>query len=277
MSINPDTRLQNLPPEIQTYSLQMVQLLHNYLQGNLLGVYIVGSAALGGFIAGRSDIDIQGVCARQLSQEEKEQITSLLAHPSLPCPTRGCEFVLYSREKVTIPSPTAGFEVNLNSGPQMCFHVTYDSKDESFHWFLLDRSIAREHGISIFGPDAHELFGVIPRTWLLNALLTSLRWHTDHDEAGYSSILNACRGWRFAEENQWSSKVDAIEWAKTRVADGELLTQALALRAGTCDKTLDQKKVKQFLNSIRERIEQVQQVDTPRTHDRGCFFHPGGL
>ena len=261
MTNNPDHRFQNLPPEIQHYALRLVQLLHSSLQDNLVGVYIVGSGALGGFLTGRSDIDIQGVCARPLSQKEKEAITSLLAHPALPCPTRGCEFVLYWSGNVTIPSPTAGFEVNLNSGPQMPFHVAYDPEDESYHWFLLDRAIAREHGISIFGPAASELFGVMPRAWLLNAILTSLQWHIDHDRTGYSSILNACRAWRFAQENRWSSKQEAITWAQSRVDEPDLLSQALALRAGTSDILLDQTKVKQFLRDIRGKIERVQHAE----------------
>lgn len=258
MSSTSDERLQTLPPAIQTYALQVAQLLQDSLQSDLVGVYLVGSAALGGYISGRSDIDIQGVCTRQLAQEEKEQITSLLAHPALPCPTRGCEFVLYSKEKVATPALDAGFEVNLNSGPHMPFHVTYDPKDESAHWFILDRAIAREHGIRIYGPATRDLFGIIPRAHLLEAILVSLRWHTEHDESGYSSVLNACRGWRFAEENQWSSKLDATEWAKDQGVNVELLTQALALRAGTTDKQLDPKQVKQLLITIKDKIEQSQ-------------------
>ncbi|GHO87503.1 aminoglycoside adenylyltransferase domain-containing protein [Dictyobacter formicarum] len=259
MTGKPDTRMQNLPPEIQFYASQVAQLLHTYLQEDLSGVYLVGSAALGGFIPGRSDIDIQGVCARQLQREEKEQITALLAHPALPCPTRGCEFVLYRKEAVTTSAPDAGFEINLNSGPQMPLHVTYDPKEESPHWFLFDRAIAHEHGISIFGPPSHELFGAIPRAWLIDAVLASLRWHTDYDESGYSSILNACRGWCFAEENQLYSKAEAVEWARVRVGEHDLLQQALDLRAGTTVEKLDPKKVRQFLNKVRERIEQAQQ------------------
>ncbi|GCE24470.1 aminoglycoside adenylyltransferase domain-containing protein [Dictyobacter kobayashii] len=258
MSVDPDRRWHTLPPEIQAYALQVVQSLQGYLHEDLIGVYFVGSAALGGFIPGRSDIDIQGVCARQLGQEEKEQIVSLLAHPSLPCPTRGCEFVLYCQEKVAHPAPDAGFELNLNSGPHMPFHVTYGPQAEPAHWFIFDRLIAREHGISIFGPAAHTVFGVIPRTWALNALLTSLRWHIEHDESGYSSVLNACRGWRFAEEHQLSSKTAAVAWAKAHGVDNDLLQQALALRAGTTNKPLDHKKVNQLLNMIEEKVEQIQ-------------------
>ncbi|GHO41899.1 aminoglycoside adenylyltransferase domain-containing protein [Ktedonospora formicarum] len=259
MHINPDSRLQQLPPEIQAYARQVVDVLYNTLHEQLIGVYLVGSAALGGFLLGRSDIDIQGICERPLSQQEKEYLTALLAHPSIACPTRGCEFVLYRRENVINPSLSGAFEINLNSGPQMPYHVTYDPKEESSHWFILDRAIAREHGISVWGPQAHDLFGAIERSQLLEAILVSLRWHIEHDGVGYSSVLNACRGWRYAQEHQWTSKRDAAAWAKAQGADHDLITQALALRAGTTETPLDQNKVKQFIRRIIEVV--VQQAE----------------
>ncbi|GCE07951.1 aminoglycoside adenylyltransferase domain-containing protein [Dictyobacter aurantiacus] len=256
-----DTRLQALPMDVQSYASQVVQVLHSYLQEGLLGVYLVGSAALGGFVPGRSDLDIQGVCARHLRQEEKEQLAALLAHPALPCPTRGCELVIYQKDAIAASTSTVGFELNLNSGPQMPLHVTYDAKDESPHWFFFDRAIAREHGIALFGPPPQNLFGVIPRAWLIEAVLISLRWYTDYDETGYASVLNACRGWCFVEENQVRSKKDAVAWATTRVDEGGLLRQALALHAGTTDEKLDAARVRRLLDMIQRRVEQVWQEE----------------
>ncbi|GLV55746.1 hypothetical protein KDH_25900 [Dictyobacter sp. S3.2.2.5] len=256
-----DTRLQALPLDVQSYVSRVVQMLHDYLREDLLGVYLVGSAALGGFIPGRSDIDIQGVCARHLRQEEKEQLATLLAHPALPCPTRGCELVIYQKDAIAASASTAGFELNLNSGPQMSLHITYDAKDESPHWFFFDRAIAREHGITLFGPPPQDLFGVIPRTWLIEAVLTSLRWYTDYEEANYASVLNACRGWCFVEENQIRSKKDAVAWATTHVDGGDLLRQALALHAGTTDEKLDPARARRFLDMVQRRVEQVWQEE----------------
>ncbi|GCE31042.1 streptomycin 3''-adenylyltransferase [Dictyobacter alpinus] len=254
-----DRRLQQLPAEIQAYSLQVVERLQDYLRENLVGVYLLGSAALGGFIPGQSDIDIQGICAQPLGQKEKEQIVALLSHPALPCPTRGCEFVLYAEETVRHPSVTTSFEVNLNSGPRMSYHVTYHPEDEPPHWFILDRAIAREYAIPIFGPAANEIFGVIPRAWSLDAILTSAHWHAENDEAGYSSILNACRAWRFALENRWSSKDAATDWARPRVPDSDLLQQALDLRAGKTEEKLDPVRTRHLLAFITESITSIRE------------------
>ena len=242
-----DRRFDGLPPDVQAYVLRVTSRLHEALRGDLLSVYLVGSAAFGGFIPGRSDIDIQAVCARDLRRTEKEDIVERLAHPGLVCPTRGCEFVLYG-----FPD-TRTFEINLNSGPEMPFHVAYDPESESAHWFIIDRAIARQDAVAVFGPEPGELIQEVPREALLDAILDSLDWHARHDPAGSSSVLNACRAWKFVETSRWSSKDNAAAWARNRTGN-PLIDRALAIRAGTAGEGLDDGAVEAFLEMVREHV-----------------------
>jgi hypothetical protein len=103
------------------------------------------------------------------------------------------DFVLYSEEAVAEPSRTLQFEINLNAGPEMDYHLSFDPASEPFHWFVLDISIVRDYGLQLTGPPAREVFAPIPRPWLLDALEDSLEWHADHETLLHYSVLNACR------------------------------------------------------------------------------------
>ena len=114
---------------------------------------------------------------------------------------------------VAIPARRPRFAVNLNAGPRMPFHVSFDPADEPAHWFVLDLAILRAHGRTLTGPPPAELVGPIPRRWQLEAVRDSLAWHQANEPALQQSVLNARRGWRYAEEDVWCSKEDAAAWA----------------------------------------------------------------
>jgi hypothetical protein len=73
---------------------------------------------------------------------------------------------------VAKPSRRPRFEVNLNAGLQMPYHLSFDPASEPSHWFVLDISIVREYGLPLVGPPAGEVFAPIPRPWVLDALET---------------------------------------------------------------------------------------------------------
>jgi hypothetical protein len=251
----PDARLERLPEAVRAYAIAVAERLHGLLDSDLVGVYLVGSAALGGFAEGRSDIDIQGVCALPLAQRRKEEIVDALAHPALVCPARGCECVVYQRAVVAEANAHAAYEINLNSGPHMALHVSYDPSEDPAFWFVLDRAILRDQGVRLLGPEPRELVAPIPYAWIQEALLTALRWHVDNDlRVGADSVLNACRAWRFAEERRWSSKVDAAAWARERVDANSIITEALMVRAGGRAQPLEAKRVRSFLEEVAKRI-----------------------
>ena len=78
----------------------------------------------------------------------------------------------------------------------------------------------------------------MPKAMLLGLLIESLRWH---ERAGVAreddAVLNACRALRYAAEETRSSKAEAGEWARGRVDDAPLVSDALAAR--TDDRRLD--------------------------------------
>jgi Domain of unknown function (DUF4111) len=160
-----------------------------------------------------------------------QAIVEKLSHPRLECPTRGFEFVLYELASVATPRSDAAFEINLNTGPRMELHVSFDPAADPRHWFIIDRAIARIHGVRLCGPQPERLFSALPRLWILQALSESLVWHRTHDLVGHYSVLNASRAWKYATEDGWSSKTRAAAWAKAHApAMRPLVDCCLALR-----------------------------------------------
>ncbi len=136
-------------PETTRYLQEVVRRLRAILGDELVGAYAGGSLALGGYDPGRSDVDVAVVCRGRLADEAKLEIVRALRHEALPCPARGLELVVYPESTVREATPDAGYELNLNTGRSMPFHLSLSPGDgEAEHWYGIDRAIVRDHGSS---------------------------------------------------------------------------------------------------------------------------------
>jgi hypothetical protein len=229
-------------------------LLGRLLGEDLAAVWLGGSGALGGVAPGQSDVDVVAVCQAAPAPEVTEAVVAGLGELAMTWPLRGLEFVLYPRAALARPARRPGFLVNLNVGPRMPYRRSLDPASEPAHWFLLDLSILRDHGRPLAGPPPRDLVRPIPRRMVLEALCDSLAWHGAHEPALEQAVLNACRGWRFAEEGVWSSKDDAGAWALGRTDDPATVRAALAVRHGDRSHALDPARVDAFQRRVTERL-----------------------
>ncbi len=182
-----------------------------------------------------------------------------LRHETLPCPARGIEFVLYPERVARRPTGQAGFELDLNSGARMSFHLSFDPSEVPRHWYVIDRAILSEQGKCLAGPPAQQLFAPIPRETILPALAEAVRWH---EEPGLArdddAVLNACRAWRYALQSIWCAKQEAGTWAVAQVDDPSLVISALAARTG--DGRLPRPEVESFLRRTVQCLEKASQA-----------------
>jgi aminoglycoside adenylyltransferase-like protein len=243
--------------EAVSYGRAVARRLQEILGNDLRGAYLSGSVALGGYVPGQSDIDLFAVCQHSLEVEEKQPVAQAISDEAADCPTRSLEFVLYSREAVAQASRRPRFEINLNAGPEMDYHLSFDPASEPAHWFVLDISIVGEYGLRLIGPPAREVFARVPRPWLLEALEDSLEWHADHETLLHYSVLNACRSWRYAEEGVMSSKDEAAAWALAHAEYPSIIDSALAIRRGERSRRLDPAEVRAFVLGVKARIAQM--------------------
>jgi hypothetical protein len=206
-----------LTTEVETYLAVLVRHLREALADRLVGAWLFGSGALGDFDPATSDLDVQAVTTARLARAEREALAARLAHPALPCPVRGLEFVLYAREDLDDPSGPA-FQLNLNTGPQMDHHVAYEPGEDPRFWFVLDVAIGREAGRALTGPPPAEVFPPVRPPLVLDSLREALAWFSANDPRGGQAALAAARAWAWAEEGRWLAKRPAAIWLAARVA-----------------------------------------------------------
>ena len=152
--------------EVAAYHAELTARLADVLGEELVGVYAGGSFVLGGYDEGRSDLDVAAIVRSPVARQTKQRLADAVRHESLPCPARGLEFVLYPAAVASTPSGEAGFELDLNSGESMPFHLAFDDAGAARHWYVIDRSIFNAHGAALRGPPASAAFAPIPRALL---------------------------------------------------------------------------------------------------------------
>ncbi|MEY2431078.1 MAG: hypothetical protein QOC92_803 [Acidimicrobiaceae bacterium] len=242
-----------MPDEVVAYGRQVVASLQEVLGDALVGIYYVGSIALGGYVAGESDIDIVAVSARAIPDQEKPSIASAVVDTTMSCPTRGLEFTLYRREVAESSPVGADFELNANGGPRMARAIHLESRAEPRFWYVLDRAIAHRCGVVIGGPPPAEVFAEVPRRLLLDVMIESMRWHREHEKATLYSVLNASRAWRFAAEDTLGSKLEGAAWARERWSSPQVIDAAVDLRHGGLA-TLDAAEVDMLLDHVETTL-----------------------
>jgi hypothetical protein len=220
------------PEDVERFGRDVAAHLEALLGADLVAVYFVGSIALGGYVHGKSDVDIIAVSEHGLSDEAKRCASEDLLDLVGTCPARGLEFSLYRREIAAAPPKDADFEVNVNGGPKMTTSIHLDPREEPGFWYVLDRAIAYQCGVPISGAPACAIMDNASRQTLLYAMVESMRWHRQHERATLHSVLNASRAWRYAVEGVLGSKLDGGAWARRRWRRPALIDAAVELRHG---------------------------------------------
>ncbi|MGY1808965.1 aminoglycoside adenylyltransferase domain-containing protein [Blastococcus sp. SYSU D00669] len=216
---------------MRSYADEVARRVAEVLGERLIGVWLVGSCALGDFDPARSDIDIQAVAAGPVSSDERQELVARLRTEALPVPARGLEFVLYAAEDLTAPGGPR-FSLNLNTGPRMDLHVVVDPADDPGFWFTIDLDIARLTALPLLGPPAAEVFPELRRDLVARAVVEGLDWWSARSGTPAQTLLSACRSWAWATDGRWRSKTDSARWAMARLPDPRGVEAALRARRG---------------------------------------------
>jgi hypothetical protein len=245
------------------YTEDVCRVLRETLGDTLTGVYLHGSAVLGGFDPRRSDIDLLAVTSRALSHDERRAVAGRLSHDRLPCPAAGLEFGLVTEASARTLSHTPRFEIDMSSGRGKSDQVTFGTVDEGGTDYVMHFASCAHHGVALYGPEPASLFVRIPRGHLIEAFHGELGWALEHAPLEYQ-VLNACRAWRYLAEDVLCSKVDGGEWARTRVENAAVIDAALARQRLSSDAPLEEADVRAFVQRIRNLLaELMSTADAP--------------
>ena len=149
-----------------------------FVGSSVAGVFVLGSALLGGFDAAASDVDLVVVVDPPLDTD------ALFAElDELDTPFRKLELVVYTRGA----KPPA-YELNYPDGP-----------GEPAFWFVLDAAIAQEHAVGWL-----DLLQPVTKEETGEAAEQLLAWAEERGEA-----VHAARARHYLEHGKWITKEEA--------------------------------------------------------------------
>jgi hypothetical protein len=216
-----------VPGELRWYADEMVSRLSSALGDELVGAWLLGSAALGGFDVERSDVDILMVSRTLVPLARRRTVAESIGPDTLACPAQGVELVWYAQVDVQPLGDPPSYQLNLNGGRLRDAKIQFGPGEEADHWFVIDLEIGRAHAVPLIGPALAEVTAPIPRPRLLAALSSSLAWHDANVAGSPNRVLNAARAIRWVETGVWTNKVDAGRWlARTQPELGPALEAA---------------------------------------------------
>ncbi len=213
----------HVPSEVVCYVAE-VSLVLAAVRPDLVGVYVHGSAVLGGFSAARSDVDVLAVVAEPGTEVDQQAMGRAVVETAARCPGTGlemsvitaataagldsCPFEVHIRANATETAVIPG--INLAGDTDLVLHC----------------AVCRAHALAVYGPPAAEVFGPVPADRVSAAMISELEWALEHANATYA-VLNACRALRFADDGQLCSKLDGGHWYLARHGANAVVAAAI--------------------------------------------------
>ncbi|MEC0306091.1 DUF4111 domain-containing protein [Paenibacillus lautus] len=195
---------------------QAVDLFKKELGGNLVGIYLHGSLAMGCFNPDTSDIDLLLVVADKLTRDHMRRLAKKIIafHDDMPN-QQGLELSLVlesSLQRLVYPPP---FEFHYSA-----FHrEKYLADDDYLCGGSLDADLAAHYtviyhrGITLYGKPVQEVFTSVDREHYIQAILHDVEGAVqDITGSPMYYTLNLCRVLYYLREGVVSSKKEGGEW-----------------------------------------------------------------
>jgi len=223
--------------EVNTLQSEFLRLLEQ----KLLGLYLHGSLALGGFQPARSDINVIAVVTEHIDVAlKRELIEALLRISNMPRPL--AIYVLTTQDLSPLQSPLP-FELHYNE--QMRDTLQLEVRNGTWqHWndtahsdtdLPISLAVLQQAGIVLTGQPIQQVLPSIPEATLKDALSKSIeRARAQLPQDPISFILNACRTVSYLADGVLLSKDEGGNWGLAHLPEQyqALIQQALALYRG---------------------------------------------
>jgi len=218
--------------EIPKEAIQVLTIIKDVLEDQLVGVYLYGSAVMGGLRV-KSDVDILVITNRGLSERTRrelaERLMQISGRPGESTGIRPLEITVVNQNDVVPWHFPPRFEFMYGEWLRAQFEKgeipgATDDPDLALLLAQLQRN-----NICLFGPNVEEVLGPIPWVDIQRAMkesLPGLMASVKGDERNV--ILTLARMWYTASTSEFSSKDGAADWAIPQLPEehGALLDQA---------------------------------------------------
>jgi hypothetical protein len=197
----------------------------------VVATYLHGSGALGGFVPGRSDVDVLVVCRHETLDAEVSTVAANAVRAAAdPCPGRGVEPSVVSGRHAREPRPPWPFLLHVTTDPadaRTVLGIDSDGDPDLLMHYVVCRSAA----IVVHGPAPGDLIGEVPRRDIVGYLHAELSWALEDAPEAYG-VLNACRALAWVDDGKILSKVDGARHALARGGPQGLIAAALRMQRG---------------------------------------------
>jgi len=202
--------------------------------GVLQAAYLHGSAALGGWVPGRSDVDVLFVAADGVPGAAVTRMGDVLCEGAGRCPGRELECSVVTVAQARQPRPPWPFVLHVTAGPGKPGRVVWpDSRSPGDPDLLMHYAVCRAAGWPVCGPPPQDLIGAVPRRAILDYLAGELGWGIERAPEAYA-VLNACRAVVYLTDRRIVSKIAGGQAVLSRgTGPAKVIERALAQQRGS--------------------------------------------
>ncbi|MHB8450985.1 MAG: aminoglycoside adenylyltransferase domain-containing protein [Mycobacteriales bacterium] len=235
---------------VRGYASVVVAAAQLASDGLVAGAYLHGSAVLGGFQPGRSDVDLLLVVDGPLTRTQSARVGRAMVGVS-SCPGVGLEASAVTVSAARAPGGPWPFLVHVTTAVANRKLVVGDGHDGDPD-LALHYAVARQNGWAVCGPPGYELIGEVPRGVLIERLEAEIAWGLEQSTMAYA-VLNAARALRYALGMTICSKLDGGEWAIAAGEPAAVIEPALAEQRGARPSALSAAQ-KEWVRGVAARV-----------------------
>lgn len=195
------------PREVSAYSRRLAETLNVSGGGRLVGAYLHGSAAMGGWLPNRSDVDLLFVIEDATTAEVLPALEQVLVDSAPACPGTGLECSVVSATQASAPRAPWPFLLHVQSSRGQSTRIIQGTTLEGDPDLLMHYLVCHACGVPVLGGEPQAVFGTVPRSIVLAHLATELLWGVEHGSEAYA-VLNACRALVYATQGDIVSKIE---------------------------------------------------------------------
>ena len=207
----------------------------------LVGVYLHGSAALGGFTSA-SDLDVLVIADGTIP------VAVVGRHLLDAAADFPVELSIVTSAAAAAPAPPFPYALHVASPDRV---VTDDGNGDAD--LIAHFAVCTVSGVALSGPAPADVIGPIDRDELLVYLAHELQWGLDHADRRYA-VLNACRAAAYAETGRLLSKVSGGEWWVEHHGCDEQVEAALEAQQCGRDLGPGDRSTESFVRDIVHRL-----------------------
>ncbi|HEY0681930.1 MAG TPA: AadA family aminoglycoside 3''-O-nucleotidyltransferase [Steroidobacter sp.] len=256
-----------LPTPVASQLSKARAVLERHLDGTILAIHLFGSAVDGG-LRPFSDIDLLVTVSAPPTEATRQALmTELLtvsAPPGSDAHLRPLEVTVLAQSEVVPWRYPPQRELQFGEWLREDLQAGVYEAPTLDHDLAILLTKARDHSVTLLGPDAANLFDPVPRADLVRSLRdTVAQWNVPEDWAGdeRNIVLALARIWYTATTGQIASKDAAATWLLDRLQGAHRIVLSKALAAYRGEKQDDLARhpaeVAAFVTYARQAIEHL--------------------